>query len=66
LPAILTGLAISVTVKQRPRRRRPAEAGVKVGKYLQSKLRNAEVIEALGMLGTCATAGWAVISGTWR
>lgn len=48
---ILTGVAIfSHRVTQGPTQK-TSEAGVKVAVYLHSKLRNAEVIESLGMLG---------------
>jgi len=48
---ILTGVAIfSHRVTQTPTQK-TTEAGVKEAVYLHSKLRNAEVIESLGMLG---------------
>lgn len=49
--AILTGLAIVSHRQTAAPAQKAADAAVEVGKYLQSKLRNAEVIEALGMLG---------------
>jgi ATP-binding cassette subfamily C exporter for protease/lipase len=48
---ILTGLAIISHRQTAAPAQKAADAGMEVGKYLQSKLRNAEVIEALGMLG---------------
>jgi ATP-binding cassette subfamily C exporter for protease/lipase len=51
LPAILTGLAIfSHRVTQGPDAEDRGSRG-QGGVYLHSKLRNAEVIESLGMLG---------------
>ena len=50
--ANLTGLAIFTQRKTGIPTQKAADAGVEVGMYLHSKLRNAEVIEALGMLGS--------------
>ena len=49
--AILTGLAIFSHRQTQAPTQKTAEAGVAVGMYLHSKLRNAEIIDALGMLG---------------
>ena len=49
--AILTGLAIFSHRQTQAPTQKTTEAGVAVGTYLHSKLRNAQVIEALGMLG---------------
>lgn len=49
--AILTGLAIFSHRQTQAPTQKTTEAGVAVGMYLHSKLRNAEIIDALGMLG---------------
>jgi ATP-binding cassette subfamily C exporter for protease/lipase len=41
------------------------EAGGQVGGYIHSKLRNAEVIEAMGMLNNLRPAGKHASSTTW-